>query len=340
MIGKNRLRDKFTVRFRDCHIEVDREFQTSDHCYIVLGKRSSCPFPDRPYFTGSWDGESRYWLQGNYDLSLGEALKNRRERSEKPPIKSPRCHIFQFIKQPVSNRQIKRLDKKGRGMHSATLEERELKKQSEKRIQKSLFQLFQSLALSKRKITYTGIMEKLNEDGVKSLSKKNNYVWTYQTIWTFLNKYGTGIGDPFVWKHGSKHSLGKWRDLIIPHTTSQKRQKRIRKGRAQKAKTDMIQKALAELFDSLALSGRKITYQGIMEKLNEQGIKSISQKNNYVWTYETIWIHLNRYAPDKWFECIISHSRSRLHQGKHLLSHPDKPFDKLLHSRAPSTQKK
>ena len=47
---------------------------------FMMGKRSYCPFPDRPYFTIIKNNDREYY-SGHYDLTLIEAYDNLIERA-------------------------------------------------------------------------------------------------------------------------------------------------------------------------------------------------------------------------------------------------------------------
>ena len=48
----------------------------------ILGKRTRCPFPNKPYFTIVLDDQNGGLYSGHYDMNLKDALKDFEKRSQ------------------------------------------------------------------------------------------------------------------------------------------------------------------------------------------------------------------------------------------------------------------
>tara|TARA_R110000796_G_scaffold5016_1_gene19001 strand:+ start:2619 stop:2903 length:285 start_codon:yes stop_codon:yes gene_type:complete len=55
---------------------IDYRIGVESGAKYVLGKRSSCPFPDKPFFTIREDLDGAGYSTGYYDLDLKEAIEN------------------------------------------------------------------------------------------------------------------------------------------------------------------------------------------------------------------------------------------------------------------------
>ncbi len=110
--------EKIIVGIDECYViekkTVPLAFGGCGSNTYVLGKRTRCPFPDKPYFTIVVDDQNKgRFYSGNYDMNLKEAIKNFEKRTNPdylkeytPPAEKESIPFVEDLMHPEDTRYI------------------------------------------------------------------------------------------------------------------------------------------------------------------------------------------------------------------------------------------
>ena len=136
-----------------CSIVADPKYRDKKGWYVILGKKHTIHRTDRSFFTGLWDGESPYWVMGEYDLNETNARLSRLERCGLPLV------------------------------HNTATRRKE--------IDNYLNYIFRILRDTGELITFSALCELLNHNSVVNpiRTRDEHLPWEYQDIYNYLHKH-------------------------------------------------------------------------------------------------------------------------------------------------------